>query len=74
DLILLDERLGSLSGTRYLAQIRRAFPRARVFIVSADPDALERGLSDGADGVARKPVPLQRLVETIETVLARPSS
>jgi len=73
DLILLDERLGSLSGVTYLKKLRKAFPAARVMVVSADPDALERGLTHGADGVAKKPVLLKRLAKDIEAVLARPS-
>ena len=73
DMILLDERLGSLSGVKYLRKLRKAFPSARVLVVSADPDALERGLSSGADGVAKKPVLLKRLAQDIEAVLARPT-
>jgi len=74
DLILLDERLGSVSGVKYLGKLRRAFPGARILVVSADPDALERGLAGGADGVARKPLLLKRLVQDIERVLARPTA
>jgi len=73
DLILLDERLGSLSGVKYLKKLRKLFPAARVIVVSADPDALERGLSNGADGVAKKPLLLKRLAQDIEAVLARPT-
>jgi len=72
DMILLDERLGSLSGVKYLKKLRKLFPTARVLVVSADPDALERGLSNGADGVAKKPLLLKRLAQDIEAVLARP--
>ena len=73
DMILLDERLGSLSGVKYLKKLRKAFPAARVIVVSADPDALERGLHNGADGVAKKPVLLKRLAHDIEAVLSRPT-
>jgi len=72
DMILLDERLGSLSGVKYLKKLRKLFPAARVIVVSADPDALERGLSNGDDGVAKKPLLLKRLAQDIEAVLARP--
>ncbi len=72
DLILLDERLGNLSGVKYLKKLRRAFPAARIIVVSADPDALEWGLNNGADGIARKPLLLKRLALDIEAVLARP--
>lgn len=73
DMILLDERLGSLSGVKYLKKLRKLFPAARVIVVSADPDALERGLNNGADGVAKKPLLLKRLAQDIEAVLARPT-
>jgi DNA-binding response OmpR family regulator len=74
DLIVLDERLGSLSGVKFLKKLRRAFPAARILVVSADPDALERGLSGGADGVSKKPLLLKRLVQDIEMVLSRPTA
>jgi len=58
---------------KYLKKLRKLFPAARVIVVSADPDALERGLSNGADGVAKKPLLLKRLAQDIEAVLARPT-
>jgi len=73
DLILLDERLGDLSGMKYLRKFRRAFPSARILIASADPDALEWGLKNGADGTALKPIPLKQLVKSVESILARPT-
>jgi DNA-binding response OmpR family regulator len=71
ELIVLDERLGSISGVKYLPQFRKAFPSARIVVVSADPDAVDWSLAHGADGAARKPVLLQRLAESIESVLLK---
>lgn len=72
DLILLDERLGALSGMKFLWKFRRAFPSARILMASADPDALEWGLKNGADAVAAKPFPLGRLSQSVESMLSRP--
>lgn len=69
EVIVLDERLGSLSGMTFLARFRRAFPTVRIIMVSADPDALECGPDQGVDSVARKPVLLKRLVDDIEALL-----
>ncbi|HEV3028032.1 MAG TPA: response regulator [Planctomycetota bacterium] len=74
DLILLDDRLGSLSGLKFLKKLRRAFPKARILMVSADPDALDSGLSGGAHGIAKKPIPFKRLAQEIESMLVPPAS
>jgi DNA-binding response OmpR family regulator len=71
DLILLDDRLGSLSGVKFLKKLRRAFPATRILVVSADPDALDLGLCSGADGIAKKPLLVKRLAQEIESILAR---
>ncbi|HLY11856.1 MAG TPA: response regulator [Planctomycetota bacterium] len=73
EVILLDERLGSLSGMKYLRRLRQAFRSARIFMVSADPEALERGRSGGADEIAQKPVPVHRLADTVDSMLTRPT-
>lgn len=72
DLIVLDERLGTVSGTKFLSRLRKAYPGVRIIVVSADPDAIEWSQGHGADAVARKPVLLKRLAENIESVLAKP--
>ncbi len=69
DLIVLDERLGSQSGTKHLKRIRQSFRSARVLIVSADPDAVDAGRKLGADAVASKPLSLRRLIESVESIL-----
>jgi DNA-binding response OmpR family regulator len=69
DLILLDERLGLLSGSAYIERFRSAFPSAKIALVSADPDAVDLGLGRGADSVLKKPVPIARLLEVIESLL-----
>ena len=74
DLILLDERLGLLSGSTYIEQFRSVFPSAKIALVSADPDAVEHGQERGADLVLKKPVPLARLLECITTLLMETSN
>ncbi|HVR86584.1 MAG TPA: response regulator [Planctomycetota bacterium] len=74
DVILLDDRLGSLSGVKFLKKLRRVFPGARILMVSADPDALDRALSGGAHGIAKKPLLLKRLAREIESMLVPPAS
>lgn len=70
DLILLDERLGLQSGTAYLGRYRRAYPGAKIFLVSADPDAVANAPSKGADGALKKPVPLGRILKEVGLLLA----
>jgi DNA-binding response OmpR family regulator len=69
NLILLDERLGLLSGTSFIHRYRQAFPLAKIALVSADPDAVQEGRSRGADTVLKKPVPLGRLLEHLGLLL-----
>jgi DNA-binding response OmpR family regulator len=71
DVILLDERLGPLSGSRAIPDLRRAFPGARIVLATADEDAAERARARGADGVEAKPFPLARLVRDLDALLAR---
>ena len=71
DVILLDERLGPLSGSRAIPDLRRAFPAARIVLATADEDAAERGRARGADGVETKPFTLDRLIRDLAALLAR---
>jgi DNA-binding response OmpR family regulator len=73
DILLLDDRLGSVSGVGFLPRFRKMFPGARILIISADPDALHNGLAQGVDGVVQKPVLLKRLMDDIDALLARPA-
>jgi DNA-binding response OmpR family regulator len=73
DLVILDERLGSRSGSAYLASFRAAFAGARVLLVSADPDAVRNAEHAGFDEGKRKPVTLQHLIENIDGLLSRPA-
>jgi two-component system, NarL family, nitrate/nitrite response regulator NarL len=70
DMIILDERLGRLSGTAYLSVYRQSFPGAKIVLVSADPDAVAAGRSNGADSVLKKPVPLALLLEHVSQLLS----
>ena len=70
DLIILDERLRGRSGTAFIPTLRRTYPRARILLVTADPDAAEAAPQHGADRGVRKPVPLNQLVGHIRETLA----
>ena len=74
DLVLLDERLGLLSGSTYIEEFRSVFPCAKIALVSADPEAIEQGQEKGADLVLKKPVPLARLLECIASLLMEASN
>lgn len=63
DAILLDERLGPLSGSYFIPELRRAFPRARIILATADPDIAESALLLGADLAKQKPFPLRGLLK-----------
>jgi DNA-binding response OmpR family regulator len=70
DVILLDERLGCLSGTRAIPDLRRAFPSARILLATADAAAVEGARASGADEVETKPFSLRRLVRGLSALLA----
>ncbi len=72
DLVILDERLGSRSGTDYLAEFRRTFRNSRLLLVSADPDAVNGAETRGFDEAKRKPVTFRHLIENIAGLLAGP--
>ncbi|HLF92514.1 MAG TPA: response regulator [Planctomycetota bacterium] len=74
DLILLDERLGRLSGSAYIERFRSAFPGAKIVLVSADPEAVAHGQERGADSALKKPVPIARLLELIASLLMEASN
>jgi len=69
DLILLDERLGRLSGSAFMEQFRKAYPSAKIALVSADPVAVAEGRARGADLVLKKPVPLSQLLDRVAGLL-----
>jgi len=70
DVILLDERLGALSGSRAIPDLRRAFPVARIMLATADSDAADRAFARGADDVETKPFSLDRLLRDLASLLA----
>ena len=70
DLVILDERLGGLSGSAFVEPLRRIFPLARFLLVSADPDACEAARHRGFDEAKRKPVTISHMVENIRALLS----
>ena len=72
DIIILDERLGTKSGTEQIARFRDTFPGARIVLISADPDAVQAAEDFGFDEGKCKPVTMRRLLENFEGLLRRP--
>lgn len=69
DLIILDERLGNVSGTSFLVSLRRAYPLARILVATADPEAAAGAVEKGADEARKKPFTLQLFLESVEALL-----
>ncbi len=61
EVILLDERLGHLSGSYYIPELKKAFPRARIILATADPEVAESAVLLGADLAKQKPFSLKEL-------------
>ena len=74
DLVILDERLGTRSGSSYVEPLRRVYPAALFLLVSADPEAVEAARRRGFDEAKRKPVTLSHMVENIRGLLSRPGN
>jgi len=66
DLIILDERLHGLSGISALARLLRAFPRSKILFASADPDAVERSVREGAHLGLKKPFGIVEFLQAIQ--------
>jgi DNA-binding response OmpR family regulator len=71
DLVILDERLGSRSGSALIPRIRGTWPVARILILTADPDVAEAAVEKGADEGRMKPLRLAQLVAGVEALLAK---
>jgi DNA-binding response OmpR family regulator len=69
-LLIVDERLGGISGTAYLSELKEAFPPARILVATADPEAAAGAVGLGADLAIVKPFTLDRLRESVAALLA----
>jgi DNA-binding NarL/FixJ family response regulator len=72
DVILMDVQMPGLSGVEATAQICRAWPAARIIILTTfdRDDYVFQGVRAGALGYLLKDTPAERLVETIRRVHA----
>ncbi|HEX7901530.1 MAG TPA: response regulator [Planctomycetota bacterium] len=70
EVIVLDERLHGLSGMSFLPRLRGTFPRAKILFASADPDAIERSVLEGADLAMQKPFIMIKFLEAIRRLRA----
>jgi len=64
-VVILDERLGGLSGSAFLPEIRRTFPAARILLATADPGVAARARALGADLAKEKPFSIRDLVDAV---------
>ena len=75
DLILMDLSLPGMDGFEALRRLRQSPATARLPVVAlsakAMPSDIEAGLAAGFDGYITKPVQIDQLLGTIDTVLAR---
>ena len=75
DLILLDINMPDLDGYGVLAELRADSVTAKIPVVAVTANAttrdIERGKAAGFDEYLTKPVNVTRLLDTIDTVLAR---
>ncbi|MGH8514716.1 MAG: response regulator, partial [Gammaproteobacteria bacterium] len=71
-LALLDIRMGSMNGIELLGEIKRRQPGVKAVMMTAYPTSDTRGkaLENGAATYLTKPIDLQDLVKTIDTLLA----
>lgn len=73
DVVVLDVRMPGLGGIDVLRTIRRHHPDLRVILMTGHGSIKERQLGErlGAAAYLQKPVDLEVLLETVQTVLGR---
>jgi two-component system chemotaxis response regulator CheY len=70
DIVLMDYRMPRMNGIDAMREIRRINPEQCIIFVTSDPDAAGEARRMGANTFALKPFRLDRLSETINTVLS----
>ncbi|BBB65123.1 response regulator [Undibacterium sp. YM2] len=73
DLILLDIVMPKISGTEILPRIRELLPDARVLMVTAnkDQETITEVVKTGIHGYILKPFNAQKIIGTVEAVVAK---
>ncbi|MES2039197.1 MAG: response regulator transcription factor [Pseudomonadota bacterium] len=73
DLILLDIVMPKINGTEILPRIRELLPDARVLMVTAnkDQDTINEVVKTGIHGYILKPFNAQKIIGTVEAVVAK---
>lgn len=73
DLVLLDINIPGMSGIDVMGSILKTDPRANIIIVSFinTKEIVRSSLQAGAKDFIIKPFPIERLIKTIERVLAK---
>jgi len=70
DLVILDHRLGKVTGLEALKEMLKIDPNAKVLFASADDSIMEDAISAGAIDYIGKPFSMQELVEVIKSCLS----
>ena len=69
DLVLVDERAGTMSGIELVEALRERFARyIPALLMTSDPQGTRSALLGGFDGVVTKPVDAERLHEALRYV------
>lgn len=68
DIVLMDQRMPNLSGIECMKEILKIDPSAKIIFISADADALEEAISEGARAFLVKPCRVSEIMETISRV------
>ncbi len=73
DLILLDIVMPKISGAEILPRIRESLPDARVLMVTAnkDQETIAEVVKTGIHGYILKPFNAQKIIDTVEAVVAK---
>ncbi|MCW5553637.1 MAG: response regulator [Verrucomicrobiae bacterium] len=73
DLLLLDLGLPAKNGWVLLGQVQHAYPRLPVIVITGQTNQQSAAYESGARLLMEKPLDAQRLLDTIQKVLAEPA-
>jgi CheY-like chemotaxis protein len=72
DLILLDMKMPGMDGWEFVKRYRARYDhQAPIVVLTAAPDAAQRGAEVNAEGHVSKPFDLDNLVERVSTLLRK---
>ena len=68
DIVLMDQRMPNMSGIECMREILKIDPSAKIIFISADADALDEAISEGARAFLVKPCRVSEIMDTIDRV------